>query len=189
MTEEEELLEMARELEAPEEEVQEVSAFEDEVPEDASAQEDEAAYVDDAEGTEVSGDEAQQGEAEEGEEPEHRARDEPEREQGIDRLEKQVREACKTQDGAKLVKRALADETAKKMIDGGEWDVKEAMAYVRGKEENAPAKKHTPSTLRARATREETRVNTIKNMSDEAFEKFSRRVQRMTEEGKRVRLD
>ena len=102
-------------------------------------------------------------------------------------LREQAQEMAGTREGAQLLKEMLTDETVKRKIDAGEWDVKQARAYYEGKQETESAQRKAPVTMKMKPA-QTARRKSMSEMSDEEFDRVEQRVENALRAGKRVKF-
>ena len=102
-------------------------------------------------------------------------------------LREQAQEMAGTREGAQLLREMLTDETVKRKIDAGEWDVKQARAYYEGKRETENEQRKAPVTMKMKSAQTAHRKS-MSEMSDEEFEKVEQRVESALRAGKRVKF-
>lgn len=102
-------------------------------------------------------------------------------------LREQAQEMAGTREGAQILREMLTDETVKRKIDAGEWDVKQARAYYEGKRETESEQRKAPMTMKMKSA-QTARRKSMSEMSDEEFEKVEQRVESALRAGKRVKF-
>ena len=102
-------------------------------------------------------------------------------------LKEQAQEMAGTREGAQLLREMLTDETVKRKIDAGEWDVKQARAYYEGKRETESEQRKAPVTMKMKSAQTAKRKS-VSEMSDEEFDRVEQRVESALRAGKRVKF-
>ena len=102
-------------------------------------------------------------------------------------LREQAQEMAGTREGAQLLKEMLEDETVKRKINAGEWDVKQARAYYEGKQETESAQRKAPVTMKMKPA-QTARRKSMSEMSDEEFDRVEQRVENALRAGKHVKF-
>lgn len=102
-------------------------------------------------------------------------------------LREQAQEMAGTKEGAQILREMLTDETVKRKIDAGEWDVKQARAYYEGKRETESEQRKAPVTMKMKSAQTAHRKS-MSEMSDEEFDRVEQRVESALRAGKRVKF-
>lgn len=102
-------------------------------------------------------------------------------------LKEQAQEMAGTREGAQLLREMLTDETVKRKINAGEWDVKQARAYYEGKRETESEQRKAPVTMKMKSAQTAHRKS-MSEMSDEEFDRVEQRVESALRAGKRVKF-